>query len=348
MWMNHVKNLTLKIDNTELDYARFGNGSRPLVLIPGLSLKEVKGAALPLAYMYRLFAKEYTVYIFDKKAVVPEGYTIRDMVNDAASAMEKLNICNADIFGVSQGGMIAQYLAIDHPRLVHKLVLGVTASRCNEVMEEAVNCWIELAGRNEYEAIVMDMLPKMYSETYIQKYQWLFPVLSKTGKPKDFSRFITLARACLTCNAYPELDKITCPVFVIGGKQDRVVTGRASEKIAEKLGCGIYLYDHLGHAAYEEAKNFKERIYQTRFLIASKASFSSSLHLCRMPIYACRLALASSAFAGVCGSISCIHFSQTDIISSYFETAVLKALLSISCSKCVQSSRNCFIRSLPS
>ena len=71
-----------------------------------------------------------------------------------------------------------------------------------------------------------------------------------------------MAKSCLTCNAYDELDKIKCPVFVIGGRQDKVVGGKASEEIAEKLGCEIYMYDNLGHAAYEEAKDFNKRVYE--------------------------------------------------------------------------------------
>ena len=108
----------------------------------------------------------------------------------------------------------------------------------------------------------MDMFPKMYSAEYMRKYKWLLPLLSKTGKPKDISRFIALAKACLTCDSYPELHKITCPVFVIGGKQDQVVTGGASEEIAAKLKCEIYMYDALGHAAYDEAPDFNRRIAQ--------------------------------------------------------------------------------------
>ena len=50
------------------------------------------------------------------------------MALDIAAAMDTLGIKNADIFGVSQGGMIAQYLAIDRPDLVNKLVLAVTLS----------------------------------------------------------------------------------------------------------------------------------------------------------------------------------------------------------------------------
>ncbi|MBD5160604.1 MAG: alpha/beta hydrolase [Oscillibacter sp.] len=258
----HIKTLTFEKDGTALDCAVFGTGRRTLVIIPGLSFQRVKGAALPLAYMYRTFSKEYTVYVMDKKEAVPDGYTIREMAEDAAFAMERMDLRAADVFGVSQGGMIAQYLAIDHPHLVNGLVLGVTASRKNTVMESVICGWISLAERREYEALVRDMLKKMYSDAYQRRYGWLFPILSKAGKPKDFSRFIALAKACLTCDSYPELHKITCPALVLGGKRDQIVTGAASEEIAEKLKCQIHMYDTLGHGAYEEAPDFNKRIQQ--------------------------------------------------------------------------------------
>ncbi len=158
--------------------------------------------------------------------------------------------------------MIAQYLAIDHPELVHKLVLGVTLSRNNATVEQVIADWISMAEQNDYEGFVLDMLNKMYSEVYIKKYRLLLPAAAKLNKPKDFGRFIILAKACLTCNTYNKLDKIQCPVLVLGGKQDKIVTGQASEDIADKLQCECYMYEDLGHAAYEEAKDFNRRIYE--------------------------------------------------------------------------------------
>ena len=87
------------------------------------------------------------------------------------------------------------------------------------------------------------------------------PLLTVLQKPKDVERFRILAKACLTCRVYEELERIQCPVLVLGGKQDKVVGSKAAEEIAEKLGCEIYQYDDLGHAAYEEAKDFNQRVY---------------------------------------------------------------------------------------
>lgn len=262
MRLHSVKTLTLQLERGQLDCVRFGRGGKTLALIPGLSLNGVRGFALPLAYMYRLFAREYTVYVFDKRADIPAGYAIRDMAGDLALAMRQLGLCSADVLGVSQGGMIAQYLAIDHPQLVRKMALGVTASRQNAAMEEAVNGWVAMAQAGEHKALVADMLEKTYSDAYRKRYRPLLPLLSQMAKKRDFGRFVALARACLTCNAYPELHKITCPTLVIGGRQDKIVTGEASAEIAEALGCELYLYDGLGHAAYEEAGDFNKRVYR--------------------------------------------------------------------------------------
>lgn len=262
-----VKRLTLELDGTHLDCVRFGTGDRPLVIVPGLSLQGVRGAALPLALSYRIFSKTHTVYVFDKKAAVPEGYAIRDLAGDLAAAMDRLGLAHADVFGVSQGGMIAQRLAIERPELVRRLVLGVTASRTNPVMEEAVGGWIGMARRGDYRALILDMFPRMYSEGYLKRYQPLFPLLTRVGKPRDFGRFIALARACLTCDTYEELHKIACPVLVLGASEDRVVTGAASEEIAARLSCALHMYQGLGHAAYEEAPDFNRRVL--RFLCDS-------------------------------------------------------------------------------
>ena len=258
----NAKELKLEVLNMVFDYITFGNGTKPLVMIQGLNTRGIKGAAIPLAFMYRIFTKDYRVYLFDRRPVVQDGITVRDMASDIALAMDALGIKNADVIGVSQGGMIAQYLAIDRPDLVKKLVLAVTLSKNNDTVTQIINHWIELAELGEMRELVADMAEKMYSDAYIKRYRQLLPLLTIFQKPKDVQRFVTLAKSCLTCNTYDELEKIQCPVFVLGGRQDKVVTGTASEEIAKKIGCNIHMYETLGHAAYEEAKDFNRIVYE--------------------------------------------------------------------------------------
>lgn len=257
----HAKERTLTLSGVEMDYITFGSGAKPLVMIQGLSTRSIKGAADSLALMYRIFARDYTVYLFDRRKNIHGDITVRDLASDIALAMDALKIANADVFGVSQGGMIAQYLAIDRPDLVHKLVLAVTLSRNNETVRAVVRNWISLTRQGDMKTLVTDMAEKMYSPAYLKRYKPFMPLLTLMQKPKDVPRFITLANACLTCDSYDELDKIRCPVLVLGGAQDKVVTGEASGEISGKLGCQCHLYEDLGHAAYEEAKDFNQRVY---------------------------------------------------------------------------------------
>ena len=115
-----MKNGCAAIGNTDMYYVSFGTGERKLVVLPGLSdgLATVKGKAMLLAAPYRRFFRDYTVFIFSRKNDMPEGYSIREMAEDQIRVMKDLGIGQADVLGVSQGGMIAQYMAIDHPEMM--------------------------------------------------------------------------------------------------------------------------------------------------------------------------------------------------------------------------------------
>jgi len=144
---------------------------------------------------------------------------------------------------------------------VNRLVLAVTLARNNATVTAVVKGWIQMAQQGQMKELVADMAEKMYSEAYVRRYRPFLPLLTLLQKPRDVQRFTRLAEAGLTCCAYEELEKITCPVFVIGGGQDKVIGPGASEEIAEKLRCEIHVYEELGHAAYEEAKDFNQRVY---------------------------------------------------------------------------------------
>lgn len=259
----NAKNGAVAIGDTEMEYISFGKGKEILIMLPGLGdgLSTVKGTALPFAMAYRAYAAKYKVYVFSRKNHLKEGYSTRDMAKDQAEAMKMLGISQADIMGVSQGGMIAQYLAIDYPNLVNKLVLAVTLSKQNETIQKVANSWIEMANHGDYKGLIIDTAEKSYSEGYLKKHRFLYPLLSRVGKPKDFSRFLIQANSCIHHNAYHELDKIECPTLIIGGDSDKVVESNSSVEIAGRIRSSeLFIYKGLGHAVYEEAKDFNIRV----------------------------------------------------------------------------------------
>lgn len=258
-----AKGGSVRIDGTDMDYISFGKGQNILILLPGLGdgLTTVRGKAPVLALAYRMYAGNYTVYMFSRKNCLREGYSTREMARDQAQAMKILGISKAAVLGVSQGGMIAQYLAIDYPALVDRLVLAVTLARANETMRSAVGYWMELADRGEYKKLLMDTAEKSYSERYLKKYRLSYPFLGLAGKPENSRRFLIQAAACREHNACLELDRISCPTLVIGGGRDQIAGAESSAELAEKIrNSRLFTYEELGHGAYEEAKDFNSRV----------------------------------------------------------------------------------------
>jgi len=251
------------LDDDTMDYIRFGSGSRIMILVPGVGdgLKTVRGMALPFAFLYRTLAADFTGYMFSRRNLLAPGTGTRKMAADLDQAMEMLGIRSASVVGISQGGMIAQWLAIDHPDKVERLVLAVTLGRPNPKVSRVIASWMRMAERGEYKRIMLDSARRSYTPSRLKKIRWMYSLPGNVGKPKSFGRFLIQAQSCLTHDAWNDLDKITCPTLVIGGTEDGIVTGHASEELADKIpGSTLYMYQGLSHGLYEEAKDFLPRV----------------------------------------------------------------------------------------
>ena len=248
----------------ETDYIRFGTGPRVLVILPGLGdgLRTVRGTALPMAWMYRLFAREFTVYMFSRKSSLPQGHSTRDMARDLKETMDALGISKADVLGVSMGGMIAQWLAIDYPDMVNGLILAVTSPRPNDVLTASLEEWMAQAKNDDHMALMDSNLQKIYSDSYYRKSKPLLPILAKITKPKSYDRFLIQAEACLHHDAFDSLPRITAPTLVIGGEKDLALGCEASREIAVQIpDAQLKLYPQWGHGLYEESPDFNQTVY---------------------------------------------------------------------------------------
>ncbi|MBP5654704.1 MAG: alpha/beta hydrolase [Clostridiales bacterium] len=258
------RNGKVNVGDTDMYYVSFGSGPKTLVVLPGLSdgLATVKGKALILSSPYKKYLTEYTVYMFSRKNKMPEGYSIRDMAADQVIAMKALGIGRADVMGVSQGGMIAQYIAIDHPEVVARLILTVTAPYANDTAKSCVVSWIEMAKRGDHKSFMTDTAMKTYSDEYLAKNLKMMPLVAKFTKPKDYGRFFINANAILGFDARDLLPGIKCPTLIIAGDCDKTVGLDAHKELSGLIpGSELLLYPGLGHGLYEEADDFYDKVF---------------------------------------------------------------------------------------
>ena len=251
-----MKTGTVEVNDIIMDYFTFGRGEKPFIILPGVDCKSIIPAARAIRAAYRAFEEEYTVYVFDRRKNIPDPYPIRQMAHDTAEAMETLGIRDAYIFGASQGGMIAMCIAIDHPELVHALALGSTACQIDDESDNGTERWIELAKAGDMTGLTADFIEGLYGEETIKKFKDVFLHLNDNVTEEGLRRFIIMVEAINGFDVYEELPKITCPTLVI-----KILPAEHSKKIAEKLGCELYLYGkEYGHAVFDEAPDYKQRL----------------------------------------------------------------------------------------
>ncbi len=240
--------LTVKTNGTETEYIRFGHGKKTLVIIPGLSVKSVLLSEEQIVSAYSPFENEYTVYLFDRRLNMPENYTVYGMANDTAAAMTALGLEDVCLFGVSQGGMIAQCIAIEHPALVSKLVLGSTAARVTG---------------GGIKADAREFLKALYSDEFISKLG-IAEALSNVEITEDEEKkFRITSKAADGFDVTDRLSRIKCPTLVIGASNDGIIPPAASAELAELTGGELYMYGApYGHAVYDEAPDYKARVLE--------------------------------------------------------------------------------------
>ncbi|MBE6019652.1 MAG: alpha/beta hydrolase [Clostridiales bacterium] len=275
--MLNARNENINIDGHDFDYISFGSGRDTLIMLPGVGdgFKTAKGVAVPFAMMYRKFAESFKVYVFSRRNGMPEGFTTADMADDLSDIMDALEIGRAHIFGVSQGGMIAQQFAIRHPDKVKSLVLAVTAARPTSVMRESLNLWLDMAERGDYKGIMLDTADRSYTGAYLERGRMMNNLIA-LAKPKDYTRFRRMCESCLSHDVYVLLGKIKCPTLIIGADRDAVLGPEASIELHEAItGSELYMYEGYSHGVYEQAGDFNDRVLrwlQWQMLKADRAA----------------------------------------------------------------------------
>ena len=255
---------TVETDSFSMDYFQFGQGEDVFVILPGLSVQSVMGFADAVADAYKLLSDDYTIYVFDRRKELPTDYSVYDMARDTAEAFKALGLNRINLFGASQGGMIAMVIAVEHPELVQKLILGSTSACVEDTQMQTIEKWIQLARAGKAKELYLAFGEAVYPRSVFEQSRALLSEAAESVTHEDLKRFVILAEGIEGFNVRKDLKMIACPVLVIGSKDDRVLGAEASIQIAECTDAELYLYDAYGHAAYDTAPDYKERIL--RFL----------------------------------------------------------------------------------
>ena len=182
-------------------------------------------------------------------------YTIEDMAEDAVGLLDALGIEKAHLCGMSMGGMIAQTVAIRHPRRISSLI-SIYSTTGNPDLPEP-----------KPEAMEFLLTPPPEGrEANIEYTLKLFRTIAGSGFPFDEKWHRKMAEQAYDRAFYPQgaarqlaailaqgnrkaaLASISVPTLVIHGTDDPLVPVECGKDTAEAVpGAELKIIDGMGH-----------------------------------------------------------------------------------------------------
>ncbi len=187
---------------------------------------------------------------------IPAHYTLREMAADTIALMDHLGLRRAHIVGASMGGMIAQYLAIDHPQRLQSatVIMSTTGRRTvgqprlsvlqamftrprshsrEDLLDHSVAIWRRFQGRlhRDPPSAMRDLLGR---------------ALDRSLNP---SGFVRQWQAIMNAeNRESQLRKVRVPTLVLHGKDDPLVAISGGRAVARAIpGAKLIEIDGWGH-----------------------------------------------------------------------------------------------------
>ena len=245
---------------SRLSYAKISGGEKLFVLLPGLFTKSLMPLAPFAAMQYRRFLDKYTIYMLDRVDEPPEGYTAQNMANDTLLALEALGVKDANVMGTSAGGIVAQMIAAKCQDMVSRLVVGSSTCKMAEQGRKIIGKWAELARQGRVSELNQAFASAVYTDTFYAKYEKAIMTALDGTSSGDLRRFAIFAEALLDLDITDDIAKISCPVLAIGADKDKIFGAEHSREIARLTGGNAFIYEQYGHAAYDEAPDYLDKV----------------------------------------------------------------------------------------
>ncbi|MBV1694385.1 MAG: alpha/beta fold hydrolase [Hyphomicrobiales bacterium] len=224
-----------RVNGIELAYRLEGAEGAPAVVLhhplaTNLSFWDEAASALAPRYrVLRLDARGHGV------SEAPKGpYTFETLAGDVTGLMDACGIPKAAFVGLSMGGMVGQYLGLQHAARFSCLVLASTTSR---IPPEARSLWVD--------RVVVARASGMASQVEPAMARWLSA--QNRGRPELVARCRQMIEGTPIdgyagwCGAIERLDMtdrlgaITLPTLVIVGADDPATPVAASQVIHDRI-----------------------------------------------------------------------------------------------------------------
>lgn len=220
---------TLSSDGTQLFWTERGNpDGEPLLFISGQAMSHRGWLNIVDQFsQFRILVSDHRGIGQSEPGTV-EPYTTVMFADDCAAVLRAAGVESAHIYGHSMGGRIAQQLALQHPEMVQKLVLGATtpgesqgALRSREATRDLFSGrWRRLA-------------PHFFSEAFVLNNEAQVRAFFATDASPETLRQHYLASK--THDTWDQLGNIRAETLVVHGERDDLTPVENAYLMAEGI-----------------------------------------------------------------------------------------------------------------
>lgn len=231
-----------------LRYECVGDGP-PLVVLPPLA-----GSIELYAKLVDAFAARMRVHLIEPRGSgasdAPDGVpSTRRLAGEVIEAMEALGLESVHLFGLSLGGMIAQWVAIDAPARIRSITLASTSDRGLDATIDAEVRNLAFA-RHLFlpaEDAVVDLVDEVL-DGHLEGVELEEAERAALVHAPSKATLAWLAAAGAAHDAGDALSELAAPVLLLFGEDDRIFGAEARKEVMEAFaGARWKVFAGTGH-----------------------------------------------------------------------------------------------------
>ncbi|MCU0337481.1 MAG: 3-oxoadipate enol-lactonase [Sediminibacterium sp.] len=208
------------------------------------------------------------------------GTTIAELGEDVITLMDELNIETAYYCGLSMGGLIGQYLGINHPNRFKKIVLSNTGAKIGN--DERWNGRIETIAKNGMQAIVDDTMERWFTEDFRKQNPERVAQTHAMFLRSDVQGYSNCCCAIRDADFRNQLQNLQVETLVITGDEDPVTNVEQAEFLVANIPNATLKVLHARHlAATELPQEFAEELVTFFIAPPSGARGARGMHVRR-------------------------------------------------------------------
>jgi 3-oxoadipate enol-lactonase len=189
------------------------------------------------------------------------AYTIELLANDLVALLDRLEIAAASFCGLSLGGMVGQWLGINVPNRLHKLVLCSTAAKIGSA--ETWNARINLVLKGGMPAVTESTLDRWFTAAFSRQNPVAVQRIRQMLLATPAEGYIANCAAVRDADFRAALPRLRPPTLIISSTHDRSTPPADGKFLAEHIPGAKYFELNAAHLAnVEAARPFTEIILE--------------------------------------------------------------------------------------